>query len=58
MLENYSEYTLVYASLDDFKKAVNKKLRKGWVLYGNPFEKSGYFAQAMVKKNEKDKEYV
>jgi len=54
----YTEYTLVYETLHVLEKEVNKKLKDGWFLYGNPFTKSNYFAQAMVKKTKKEKTIV
>ena len=55
---NYTEYIMVYETLKDLEKEVSKKLKDGWFLYGNPFTKSNYFAQAMVKKTKKEKTIV
>jgi len=54
----YTEYIVVYETLKNLEKEVNKKLKNGWFLYGNPFIKSDYFAQAMVKKTKKEKTIV
>jgi len=55
---NYTEYIMVYENLSGLEKEVSKKLKEGWFLYGNPFVRSDYFAQAMVKKTKKEKTIV